>query len=82
MYNGEILIKAPLRWGMVGGGRTGQVGYKHRSGALRDGTYRLVAGAFDLDAERGRDFGTHLGVAPDRCYASAEDLIAGEEIPG
>lgn len=78
MYNGEILIKAPLRWGMVGGGRTGQVGYKHRSGALRDGTYRLVAGAFDLDAERGRDFGTNLGVAPDRCYASAEELIAGE----
>lgn len=78
MYNGEKLIARPLRWGMVGGGRTGQVGYKHRTGALRDGTYRLLAGAFDLDAERGRDFGTALGVAPDRCYASYQDLIAGE----
>ncbi len=78
MINGERLISRPLRWGMVGGGRTGQVGYKHRTGALRDGTYQLVAGAFDLDAERGRDFGTRLGVAPERCYATYQDLIAGE----
>lgn len=78
MINGERTILRPLRWGMVGGGRTGQVGYKHRTGALRDGTYQLVAGAFDLDAERGRDFGMNLGVAEDRCYATYQDLIAGE----
>ena len=78
MLNGEKQISRPLRWGMVGGGRTGQVGYKHRTGALRDGTYQLVAGAFDLDVERGRDFGTKLGVAADRCYATYQDLIAGE----
>ncbi|MCB1497749.1 MAG: Gfo/Idh/MocA family oxidoreductase [Bauldia sp.] len=78
MINGERKIASPLRWGMVGGGRTGQVGYKHRTGALRDGTYRLLAGAFDLDAARGRDFGERIGVAPDRCYASYQDLIAGE----
>ncbi|MEE3317819.1 MAG: Gfo/Idh/MocA family oxidoreductase [Pseudomonadota bacterium] len=78
MINGERTIQRPLRWGMVGGGRTGQVGYKHRTGALRDGTYQLVAGAFDLDAERGRDFGMNLGVAEDRCYATYQDLLAGE----
>ena len=78
MINGERTIQRPLRWGMVGGGRTGQVGYKHRTGALRDGTYQLVAGAFDLDAARGRDFGINLGVAEDRCYATWRDLIAGE----
>lgn len=78
MLNGERSIKAPLRWGMVGGGRTGQVGYKHRTGALRDGTYRLVCGAFDLDAERGRDFGVNIGVDAGRCYADYKDLIAGE----
>ncbi|MDB6182263.1 Gfo/Idh/MocA family protein [Paracoccus fistulariae] len=78
MINGERKIAAPLRWGMIGGGRTGQVGYKHRTGALRDGTYRLVAGAFDLDAKRGRDFGTNLGVDPDRCYDDVQALIAGE----
>lgn len=78
MLNGERSITAPLRWGMVGGGRTGQVGYKHRTGALRDGTYRLVCGAFDLDAERGRDFGVNIGVDAGRCYAGYKELIAGE----
>ncbi|MDI6838870.1 MAG: Gfo/Idh/MocA family oxidoreductase, partial [Rhizobiaceae bacterium] len=78
MINGERLISRPLRWGMVGGGRTGQVGYKHRSGALRDGTYRLVAGAFDLDAARGRDFGVNLGVEAERCYDDYKELIAKE----
>ncbi len=79
MINGERTIERPLRWGMIGGGRTGQVGYKHRTGALRDGTYRLIAGAFDLDAARGRDFGVNLGVSQDRCYDDYKALIAGEE---
>ena len=79
MFNGEKLIDRPLRWGMVGGGRTGQVGYKHRTGALRDNTaYRLVCGAFDLDVERGRDFGRNLGVAEDRLYPDYKTLIAEE----
>lgn len=79
MINGEKLTMRALRWGMVGGGRTGQVGYKHRTGALRDGTsYRLVCGAFDLDAERGRDFGEKLGVDSDRCYDDYKALIAAE----
>ena len=79
MLHGERLIGRPLRWGMVGGGRTGQVGYKHRTGALRDNTaYELVCGAFDLDFERGKDFGRNLGVAEDRLYPDYRALIAGE----
>jgi predicted dehydrogenase len=78
MINGEKRIERPLRWGMVGGGRTGQVGYKHRTGAQRDGTYRLVCGAFDLDARRGRDFGVNLGLQAQRCYADYQELIASE----
>ena len=79
MLNGEKLIDRPLRWGMVGGGRTGQVGYKHRTGALRDNTaYRLVCGAFDIDAARGRDFGVNLGVAEERLYPDYKTLIAEE----
>lgn len=79
MINGERKIARPLRWGMVGGGRTGQVGYKHRTGAQRDGTYQLLAGAFDLDAARGREFGVQLGLDPDRCYADHRALIDGEK---
>ena len=79
MLNGEKLIDRPLRWGMVGGGRTGQVGYKHRTGALRDNTaYKLVCGAFDLDAARGKDFGMKLGVDEGRLYPDYKTLIAEE----
>ncbi|WP_196605006.1 Gfo/Idh/MocA family protein [Pectinatus haikarae] len=79
MLNGEKKIKRPLRWAMIGGGRTSQVGYKHRSGALRDNTaFQLVAGAFDIDAQRGLAFGTNLGVAADRCYPDYKIMFAAE----
>ncbi|MCS3606926.1 MULTISPECIES: Gfo/Idh/MocA family protein [Erwinia] len=79
MLNGERKIPRPLRWAMIGGGRLSQVGYKHRSGALRDNTaYQLVACAFDIDAARGRDFGVNLGVAAERCYDGYQQLLAEE----
>ncbi|PPC78647.1 oxidoreductase [Pokkaliibacter plantistimulans] len=81
MLNGEKKIARPLRWAMIGGGRLGQVGYKHRCGALRDNTaYQLVAGAFDIDPARGRDFGVNLGVEASRCYASYQQLIEQEAL--
>lgn len=79
MLNGERKIPRPLRWAMIGGGRLSQVGYKHRSGALRDNTaYQLVASAFDIDAERGRDFGVNLGMAAERCYDNYQQLLEEE----
>ena len=79
MLNGERSIPAPLRWAMVGGGRLSQVGYKHRSGALRDNTaFQLVASAFDIDATRGREFGVNLGIAPERCYDNYQQLLEEE----
>ncbi|MFT0802825.1 Gfo/Idh/MocA family oxidoreductase [Bacillus swezeyi] len=68
MINGEKNIEKPIRWSMVGGGRSSQIGYIHRSAALRDNNFELVAGAFDIDPERGKDFGVKLHVAPERCY--------------
>ncbi|MFE5429556.1 Gfo/Idh/MocA family protein [Peribacillus simplex] len=79
MLNGEKKIARPLRWGMVGGGRLGQVGYKHRIGALRDNTaFQLVAGAFDIDPARGKDFGLNIGVAEERCYPDYKTMFAEE----
>ncbi len=64
---------------MVGGGRLSQVGYKHRIGALRDNTaFQLIAGAFDIDAERGKDFGVNLGVDAERCYPDYQTMFAEE----
>lgn len=68
MIYGERVIENPIRWAMVGGGRGSQIGYIHRSAALRDFNFQLVAGAFDIDAERGKDFGVNLHVDPERCY--------------
>ncbi|MEL5380778.1 Gfo/Idh/MocA family oxidoreductase [Serratia ureilytica] len=78
MINGSKPLARSLRWGMVGGGGTSQIGYIHRSAALRDGAFTLLAGAFDIDAERGRDFGRSLGVAAERCYADYAEMFRAE----
>lgn len=78
MINGIKALDRSLRWGMVGGGGTSQIGYIHRSAATRDNNFTLLAGAFDINAERGRAFGTSLGIEADRCYADYETLFAAE----
>lgn len=78
MINGEMKITRPIRWAMVGGGRGSNIGYIHRSAALRDRTFDLVAGAFDINPERGQDFGKSLGLDPARCYPDYQTLFAQE----
>jgi predicted dehydrogenase len=63
---------------MVGGGRGSQIGYVHRSAATRDGIFELVAGALDIDAERGRAFGIELGIDASRSYPDYKALFASE----
>lgn len=75
MINGEKAIQQPVRWAMVGGGRGSQIGYIHRSAALRDHNFELVAGTFDIDAERGKDFGVNLHVSPERCYPDYKTMF-------
>lgn len=67
MIVGQRHTEKPIRWAMVGGGRGSQIGYIHRCAALRDRTFDLVAGSFDIDPTRGKDFGVELGVAEGRC---------------
>ncbi|MFH8133110.1 Gfo/Idh/MocA family protein [Pantoea osteomyelitidis] len=78
MINGIKPLDRSLRWGMVGGGGTSQIGYIHRASALRDNVFSLLAGAFDIDAARGRAFGVSLGVAEDRCYPDYQTLFREE----
>ena len=78
MYYGQKRVDSPIRWGMVGGGIGSQIGYIHRSAALRDNNFKLVAGAFDVNAERGRDFGATLDVEADRCYPDYVTMFAEE----
>ncbi len=68
----------PIRWGMVGGGKGSQIGYIHRSAAHRDDVFTLMAGAFDIDPERGRAFGLDLGLDEARSYRDYATMFAAE----
>ena len=70
---------ARLKWGMVGGGEGSQIGPAHRLGALADGQFDLVAGAFDHRPEEGRAFALKHGVAEDRAYGDWREMLAGEK---
>lgn len=65
---------------MVGGGQGSQIGYSHRDAARRDGLFELVAGALDINPERGRTFGQSLGLSSERCYADYRALFAAEAL--
>jgi predicted dehydrogenase len=70
--------KRPLRLGMVGGGQGAFIGAVHRIAARIDGEFDLVAGAFSSDPDRARASAAECGVAPDRAYASFEDMATAE----
>lgn len=67
-----------IRWGLVGGGEGSQIGFPHRAGANLDGRMQLIAGAFDFDPARGREFGRTLGVSADRSYGDWKEMLASE----
>jgi predicted dehydrogenase len=64
--------------GMVGGGPTAFIGAVHRIAMRMDDRFQLVAGALDVDPARGRAFAETLGIAPDRAYATYQELIERE----
>lgn len=67
-----------LRLGMVGGGGGAYIGNIHRLASRLDGHWQLVAGAFDVDPDRGRAFAIGQGLDPARSYGTCQELIAGE----
>ena len=69
---------APFGGRWWGGGKGSQIGYIHRSAALRDDNFRLVAGAFDINPERGKAFAAELGIAPERCYPDYQTMFKEE----
>lgn len=78
MINGAKVLDHPIRWAMVGGGKGSQIGYIHRSAALRDNSFQLVAGAFDINPQRGMEFAAELGIVPERCYPDYQTMFAEE----
>ena len=67
-----------LRMGMVGGGRGAFIGAVHRAAAALDGQIELVCGAFSSDAQRSKDSGEDLLLAPERCYGTFYEMMKSE----
>jgi len=66
-------------WGMVGGGRGSQIGDAHRIGSSMDGGFRLVAGALDINAKKGRAYARSLGVESARAYGDWQEMLSAEK---
>ena len=63
---------------MVGGGEESQIGGAHRIGAGLDGAFEFVAGALDIDPDKGKAFAIQHGVASGRAYGDWREMLARE----
>lgn len=69
-----------IRLGMVGGGSGAFIGAVHRIAARIDDQYELVAGALSSTAEKSLSSGRELGLDPERCYGSFEEMAEKEAL--
>ncbi|MBP1849006.1 Gfo/Idh/MocA family protein [Rhizobium halophytocola] len=67
-----------IRLGMVGGGQGAFIGGVHRMASRIDDHFELVAGALSSTAEKSKASGAELGLDPDRCYGSFEEMAEKE----
>jgi len=67
-----------LRLAVIGGGPGSFIGAMHRQAARLDDRYEIVTGVLSSDPEKSRKASLELGLAPDRSYASVQELLDGE----
>lgn len=68
-----------MTWGLIGGGEGSQIGFTHRAAASLHRGFTFAAAALDADADRGRAFGTSLGLDASRSYGDWKEMLAGEK---
>ncbi|MBO8254682.1 MULTISPECIES: Gfo/Idh/MocA family protein [Providencia] len=71
-----------LKLGMVGGGEGAFIGAVHRLAARMDDEFELVAGAFSSNEQNCQRTGQRLHLAPERCYASYQQMAQSEAARG
>jgi predicted dehydrogenase len=69
---------APIRYGMVGGGRDAFIGAVHRMAARLDDSMVLCAGALSSTPDKARTSAIELGLPEDRAYGTWQDMLHGE----
>ena len=68
VQSGVQTLGRRLGLGIVGGGIGSFIGETHRMAAQISGRFDLVAGAFDIDPERGKELGRERLLSPERVY--------------
>jgi predicted dehydrogenase len=67
-----------LKLGLIGGGPGSFIGAIHLNGALMDGMFELVCGAFSSDPAKSTQKGKELRLDPSRVYGSYDEMFAKE----
>ena len=72
-------IKAKkLTLGIVGGGPKSWIGHVHRISSRFDDQYEIVAGVFSRNSKISKKFSKNLGISPDRCYSTYQEMVQKE----
>ena len=74
----DAIAGVKLKYGMVGGGQGAFIGDVHRKAIGLDGLAEIAAGSFSRSVENTIETGKALGIAPDRCYRSFEEMAEAE----
>ena len=67
-----------LRLAVIGGGPGSFIGAMHRQAARLDDRYEIVAGVLSSNPERARKAGLEIGLAPERAYTHAIEMLDAE----
>ena len=67
-----------ITYGMVGGGQGAFIGEVHRKSIALDNMAQIAAGCFSRTYENTQKTGKTLGISPDRCYKSFEEMAETE----
>ncbi len=70
----------PFRLGIAGGAPPSLIGPVHRVAATMDRRFSLEAGVLSSRPERSRAEGRAIGLTPERCYGSVEEMVVAERL--
>jgi len=76
------ILGRKLRLAVIGGGPGSFIGAMHRLAARADDRFDIVASALSSNPDRSREAGLELGLAPERIYTEALELIKSESSRG
>jgi predicted dehydrogenase len=69
-----------LRLAVIGGGPGSFIGAMHRQAARLDDRYEIVTGILSSDSEKSKKAALEIGIAPERLYASVNEMFDQESL--